>query len=55
MNKVDIQDVLVAVKEWTPLPNVTSSVKDVIDISSVGKGDGECFGMLIVPFKYFKK
>lgn len=24
MNKVDIQDVLVAVKEWTPLPNVTS-------------------------------
>ena len=21
----------------------------------IGKGDGECFGMLIVPFKYFKK
>ena len=21
----------------------------------VGKGDGECFGMLLVPFKYFKK
>ena len=20
----------------------------------IGKGDGECFGMLIVPFKYFK-
>ena len=20
----------------------------------LGKGDGECFGMLIVPFKYFK-
>ncbi len=21
----------------------------------LGKGDGECFGMLMVPFKYFKK
>lgn len=21
----------------------------------LGKGDGECFGMLFVPFKYFKK
>ena len=21
----------------------------------IGKADGECFGMLIVPFKYFKK
>ena len=21
----------------------------------LGKGDGECFGMLLVPFKYFKK
>ena len=21
----------------------------------IGKGDGECFGMLLVPFKYFKK
>lgn len=21
----------------------------------LGKGDGECFGMLVVPFKYFKK
>jgi beta-carotene 3-hydroxylase len=21
----------------------------------IGKGDGECFGMLVVPFKYFKK
>jgi beta-carotene 3-hydroxylase len=21
----------------------------------IGKGDGECFGMLFVPFKYFKK
>lgn len=21
----------------------------------IGKGDGECFGMLLVPFKYFKR
>jgi beta-carotene 3-hydroxylase len=21
----------------------------------IGKGDGECFGMLFVPLKYFKK